>query len=598
MAEKKSIIDSNAMYNIGYGANKSANNDQELRSQLINTALVKVGGFLFNKISSNYRILSGLRDKADTAGGAMDDSLLSLENQESNLAISGRKNLVEWQGELDEALKQQSLSFSPKKRRAAKIKAANVYKKMNTLKGNLSLLNEKKKVAVGSSFKAIGEDHKMGDDFQGWNEGMTTQEFEMSAMLAGGQLTNYMGVDPETGNIFLTEQDERSKQTLLASGFSQEEADRMIADGGNLSPVITNLRDIKFAPPKDPSVAAYQIGGLENAMKHGANGGDWEGNYASIRKADIANFLDTAPANAVRSAYFSKTGFGADGLMSGNSPAHDYLISQGYSPERPEEWIAALEIEKAKTFEIGSAERDSLGVTLLAGEKKYYENSKKKHDEDNPVGDKRANVMVNGSFWNPKDYDAAYGPNSAFTAFITDDTVLEKTQAIEFPTPSGKEYQRRHDGYYELTKFDKDGKKVYDLKVTTDEIKRNEKIGGMTKSTFPFVGGDGDGGGDNVEAKIEVSNTKPSINGVDYPSKDITRSTAGASKGNLKRLTDMYTEKFGVSFIKSVTTKGAYITMTGPDGETQEVEMNRYGSGNNMESQDIIQQFVLKYVKQ
>ena len=76
MAEKKSIIDSNAMYNIGYGANKSANNDQELRSQLINTALVKVGGFLFNKISSNYRTLSGLRDKADSAGGTMDDSLL------------------------------------------------------------------------------------------------------------------------------------------------------------------------------------------------------------------------------------------------------------------------------------------------------------------------------------------------------------------------------------------------------------------------------------------------------------------------------------------------------------------------------------------
>ena len=100
-----------------------------------------------------------------------------------------------------------------------------------------------------------------------------------------------------------------------------------------------------------------------------------------------------------------------------------------------------------------------------------------------------------------------------------------------------------------------------------------------------------------AEEKIKVSNTKPSINGVVYPSKDITRSTAGTSKGNLKLLTDLYTEKFGVSFIKSVTTKGAYITMTGPDGETQEVEMNRYGAANNMESQDIIQQFVLKYAK-
>jgi hypothetical protein len=596
MAEKKSIIDSNAMYNIGYGANKSTNNDQELRSQLINTVLVKVGGFLFNKISSNYRTLSGLRDQADSAGGTMDDSLLLLDKQDSALAVSGRENLVKWQSELDEALKQQSLSFSSKKRRAAKINAANIYKKMNTLKGDLAFLSERKKIDKASGLKALGENHQMGDDFQGWNEGMTTQEFEMSAMLAGGQLTNYMGVDPETGNVFLTEQNEKSKETLLASGFSQEEADRMIADGGNLSPVITNLRDVKFAPSKDGSVAAYQIGGLENAMKHGASGGDWEGNYASIRKADIANFLDTAPANAVRSAYFSKTGFGADGLMSGNSPAHDYLISQGYSPERPEEWIAAMEIEKGKTFEIGSAERDSLGVTLLAGEKKYYENSKKKHDEDNPVGDKRANFMFNGGLMNPKDYDAAYGPNSDFTMFLNSETVLEKGEAEEMITPGGYEYQRRFDGIYQLTELDDKKNKVYGKKVTPDEIKGNEKLPGIIHRTLPIV--NEDTVGTDGEAKIEVSNTKPSINGVDYPSKDITRSTAGASKGNLKRLTDMYTEKFGVSFIKSVTTKGAYITMTGPDGETQEVEMNRYGSGNNMESQDIIQQFVLKYAKQ
>ena len=167
MAGNKPIIDSNAMYNIGYGANKSANNDQELRSQLINTALEKVGGFLFNKISSNYRTLSGLRDQADSAGGTMDDSLLLLEKQDSALAVAGRENLVKWQGELDDALKQQSLSFSPKKRRAAKTNAANIYKKMNTLKGDLAFLSERKKIDKASGLKALGENHQMGDDFQG-----------------------------------------------------------------------------------------------------------------------------------------------------------------------------------------------------------------------------------------------------------------------------------------------------------------------------------------------------------------------------------------------------------------------------------------------
>ena len=98
---------------------------------------------------------------------------------------------------------------------------------------------------------------------------------------------------------------------------------------------------------------------------------------------------------------------------------------------------------------------------------------------------------------------------------------------------------------------------------------------------------------DEEKVEVEVSNTKPSINGVVYPPRSITSSTGGASQANIKSLTQLYTDKYGVTFSKS----GSNILMTGSDNETQLVQMNRYNDANNMESQDIIQQFVLKYVK-
>jgi len=117
-------------------------------------------------------------------------------------------------------------------------------------------------------------------------------------------------------------------------------------------------------------------------------------------------------------------------------------------------------------------------------------------------------------------------------------------------------------------------------------IKRNLPF----KSSFPE---DLDTTPNKEEKEIKVSNTKPSINGVIYPPRSITSSTGGASQANIKSLTQLYTDKYGVAFSKS----GSNILMTGPDDETQLVEMNRYNDANNMESQDIIQQFVLKYVK-
>ena len=90
----------------------------------------------------------------------------------------------------------------------------------------------------------------------------------------------------------------------------------------------------------------------------------------------------------------------------------------------------------------------------------------------------------------------------------------------------------------------------------------------------------------------KVNNNKPSVSGVPYPPRDITSSTAGASQSNIDRLIKIYTG-FDVLFSK----QGTELLMTGPDGETQSVEMNRYGDKNNMETQDLIQQFILNYAK-
>jgi len=90
----------------------------------------------------------------------------------------------------------------------------------------------------------------------------------------------------------------------------------------------------------------------------------------------------------------------------------------------------------------------------------------------------------------------------------------------------------------------------------------------------------------------KVNNNKPSIKGVPYPPRSITASTAGPSKSNIEKLTEMYAA-YDVLF----SAQGNELLMTGSDGETQSVEMNRYNNANNMESQDLIQQFILNYAK-
>ena len=91
----------------------------------------------------------------------------------------------------------------------------------------------------------------------------------------------------------------------------------------------------------------------------------------------------------------------------------------------------------------------------------------------------------------------------------------------------------------------------------------------------------------------KVSNTKPSISGVPYPDRTITASGfTGKGTAEIKKLENLY-GKYNVAF----SYQNGKLLMTGPDGETQAVVMNRFGDKNNMISQDLIQQFILNYAK-
>ena len=92
------------------------------------------------------------------------------------------------------------------------------------------------------------------------------------------------------------------------------------------------------------------------------------------------------------------------------------------------------------------------------------------------------------------------------------------------------------------------------------------------------------------------------IKGVKLPPVDIVESTAGASTKNVEALNNFYSgykvifkasNKRGEVDVGSTT----HVLMTGPDGKTAIVEMNRFGSGRKRTSQKEIQKFILNYVK-
>ena len=265
-------------------------------------------------------------------------------------------------------------------------------------------------------------------------------------------------------------------------------------------------KNLKFAVEADGMMADTMRGIKSDILKasYRANAVPWERvseQYYSELQAKIGDYND----DQFKDYYFGGDTFDhSSGRMSESAPAYQRLLAEdendgtykngvfaeGYGPGEAD-WEGRLLALKGQSFVKGSFYRKEATDKIFKNFEKQYKENVKSYEADNPK--EAANFMINGVLMNPKDFNAAYGPDSEFTAFITDETVLEKTQSIEFPTPSGKEYQRRHDGYYMLTKFDDDGNKVYDKKVTTDQIKRNEKLPGMTKSIIPYVGDDREG---------------------------------------------------------------------------------------------------------
>lgn len=287
--------------------------------------------------------------------------------------------------------------------------------------------------------------------------------------------------------------------------ISREEWTRLNQE--NRGVVSTMLyKNLKFAVEADGMMADTMRGIKSDILKasYRANAVPWERvseQYYSELQAKIGDYND----DQFKDYYFGGDTFDhSSGRMSESAPAYQRLLAEdenngtykngvfaeGYGPGEAD-WEGRLLALKGQSFVKGSFYRKEATDKIFKNFEKQYKENVKSYEADNPK--EAANFMINGVLMNPKDFNAAYGPDSEFTAFITDETVLEKTQSIEFPTPSGKEYQRRHDGYYMLTKFDDDGNKVYDKKVTTDQIKRNEKLPGMTKSIIPYVGDDREG---------------------------------------------------------------------------------------------------------
>jgi len=83
--------------------------------------------------------------------------------------------------------------------------------------------------------------------------------------------------------------------------------------------------------------------------------------------------------------------------------------------------------------------------------KKHLEIETARHLDNAFKDTELANVLMNNTMMSGKDYDAAYGPNSKFMLFLNDETELAVTEAVEFTSPAGYEYQRRGDGIYQLT---------------------------------------------------------------------------------------------------------------------------------------------------
>ena len=195
---------------------------------------------------------------------------------------------------------------------------------------------------------------------------------------------------------------------------------------------------------------------------------------------------------------------------------------------------------------------------------------------------KLANVLMNNTMMSGKDYDAAYGPNSKFMLFLNDETELAVTEAVEFTSPAGYEYQRRGDGIYQLTNVDDKGKKIYDKKITTDGIKRKEKIPGTNKSIIPDFTVDSADPADPADPAVEV---------------EVPNSADFAAFASPKKILASWKKRYeGKGFKYDVSVGGTVVTITADNGKTHVAKLATL-RGNRNDQAKALNEFIEKNKK-
>ena len=298
----------------------------------------------------------------------------------------------------------------------------------------------------------------------------------------------------------------------------------------------------------------------------------------------------------------------SSGRMTESAPAYQLLLEEDkargyvnedggyknpelYGPGTPD-WESRLLALKGQSFVKGSFYRKEATDRIFKNfENKYIDNAKA-YETDYPEETKLANVKINNTIMSGKDYEAAYGSNSKFMLFLNDETELAETEAVEFTSPGGYQYQRKSDGIYQLTGFDDENNKVYGKKVTPDEIKGNEGLVGTSKKTLPIVNKD------PADPAVEAGTTNVENFAYDAGGFD------GEDTAPLVNIVLDWNEKYksqGFSFITNKKTgtglldgrrKYIEVTITAKNGKKKKIDMGKRGGDSKEDLAKTFNKFI------
>jgi hypothetical protein len=335
----KNLIDVSQMHQIGASSLvKPASN----KSGAGRALLSKIGNLIYQRIQGSYARLNSIRDNVAAYNEEATSSMADF-SADTSFGKQGRELIKKWQGEYDKGAKQLAFGFGKKKQKGRELMASSM-QKIGTLQKYLLEIDKKKKENAKLGLKALGKGHLFEyDDGMGFNEGMTTQEFELSAMSADGSITNYLDIDENTGRISM-----KVKEGPL------------------------DFYDLKFAPKSDKTVGTFVTNGNIKAAERGARGVNYDENYGQLRMTQVQDFVDGASEHALRSWFFGRRSIGGEGEITPGSPAHNMLVAAGEKP-KTEAWTAQMELLKNQDFGPGGSIRNTLPQDVLKSEKYYQE---------------------------------------------------------------------------------------------------------------------------------------------------------------------------------------------------------------------------------